>query len=227
MMSSANEAIRQYAHLVKAEARRMLRFLPASIERDDLEQVGMIGLLEAGERYSAEGGAAFATFAALRIRGAMLDELRRGDRLSRNDRRDARRLDSISRRLHAELGRAPLDAEAAAALGMPLAAVQQLRARVLQASSAPPADEDGEQPQAPDSKPGPATTFGAAQRRAALAAAIQALPPRERAVIEAVYRDGISAREVAARVGVTESRISQLLAQTIARLRVRMQEHAR
>ena len=105
--------IRQYLPLVRRLANHMIAKLPPNVELDDLVQVGMIGLTEALSRYEATQGVQFETFATQRIRGAMLDELREGDWMSRSSRKSQKDIERAVQRLEQKLGRSPLESEIA------------------------------------------------------------------------------------------------------------------
>ncbi|WP_310385885.1 sigma-70 family RNA polymerase sigma factor, partial [Roseateles sp.] len=122
--------IRQYSPLVRRLAHQMIAKLPANIEIDDLIQVGLIGLTDALSRFDIGQGVQFETFATQRIRGAMLDELRGGDWMSRGSRRQQREIESAVRKLEQQLGRAPLESEIAVQMGVPLEEYQDLLGKV-------------------------------------------------------------------------------------------------
>ena len=114
----ANAMLKQYSPLVRRLAHQMIAKLPANVELDDLIQVGMIGLSDALTRFDAGQGVMFETFATQRIRGAMLDELRGNDWMSRGDRRHQRSIEAAVRTLEQRHGRAPTESEIAAEMGM-------------------------------------------------------------------------------------------------------------
>src|SRR5689334_2856300 len=122
--------IRQYVPLVRRLAHHMIAKLPPNIELDDLIQVGMIGLAEALSRYQVSQGVQFETFATQRIRGAMIDELREGDWMSRGSRKSQKEIEQAVNRLEQKLGRAPLESEIAKDLDMTLPEYQSLLAKV-------------------------------------------------------------------------------------------------
>ncbi|MFY8088343.1 MAG: sigma-70 family RNA polymerase sigma factor, partial [Rubrivivax sp.] len=117
----ANAMLKQYSPLVRRLAHQMIAKLPANVEIDDLIQVGMIGLSDALTRFDVAQGVQFETFATQRIRGAMLDELRGNDWMSRGDRRHQRSIEAAVHKLEQKLGRAPQESEIASELGMKLA----------------------------------------------------------------------------------------------------------
>ena len=122
--------IRQYVPLVRRLAHHMIAKLPPNVELDDLIQVGMIGLSEALTRYEAAQGVQFETFATQRIRGAMIDELREGDWMSRGSRKSQKDIERALRRVEQKLGRVPKESEIAEELGMTLTDYQDLLGKV-------------------------------------------------------------------------------------------------
>ncbi len=225
--------IRQYSPLVKRLAHHMIAKLPASVEVDDLIQVGMIGLTEALARFEPSQGVQFETFASQRIRGAMIDELRGGDWMSRGSRKSQKEIEQAVHALEHRLHRAPLESEIAAELDMSLTDYQSLLARVrgtqlvyLEDFSGP----DGESNDYLDrhvvhEDADPARILGDERMRAALVEAIKNLPEREQYIMSMYYEHDMNLKEIAAVLGVTESRICQLHSQSIARLRSRLREH--
>ena len=125
-----NALIRQYQPLVRKLAFHMMAKLPPSVEVDDLIQVGLIGLSDALSRYEPSQGVQFETFATQRIRGAMLDELRGSDWMSRSSRKGQKDIEVAMRRLEHALGRTPLESEIAAEMGLPLVEYQSLLSKV-------------------------------------------------------------------------------------------------
>ncbi|MGI9133300.1 MAG: sigma-70 family RNA polymerase sigma factor, partial [Rhodoferax sp.] len=122
--------IKQYQPLVRRLAHHMMVKLPASVEVDDLIQVGLMGLSDALARFEATQGVQFETFATQRIRGAMLDELRENDWMSRGSRKSQKDIETAMRRVEHRLGRSPLESEIASELGMPLEDYQALLNKV-------------------------------------------------------------------------------------------------
>ncbi|HSB23491.1 MAG TPA: sigma-70 family RNA polymerase sigma factor, partial [Burkholderiaceae bacterium] len=129
-LQDSNALLKQYSPLVRRLAHQMIAKLPANVELDDLIQVGMIGLNDALSRFDANQGVQFETFATQRIRGAMLDELRGGDWMSRGDRRHQRAIESAVHKLEQKLQRAPNESEIADEMGMLLADYQELLGKV-------------------------------------------------------------------------------------------------
>ena len=227
--------IRQHVPLVRRLAHHMLAKLPPNIELDDLIQVGMIGLTEALSRYEATQGVQFETFATQRIRGAMLDELREGDWMSRSSRKSQKDIEKALRRLEQTLGRSPLESEIAAFLGMPLADYQSLLGKVrgtqlVYLEDLTRSSEEGnegflERHEMPDSPGDPMALLRDQRLRTSLVQAIQTLPEREQFIMGMYYEQDMNLKEIAAVLGVTESRVCQLHSQSIARLRAKMRSH--
>jgi RNA polymerase sigma factor for flagellar operon FliA len=224
--------IRQYSPLVKKLANHMIAKLPASVEVDDLIQVGMIGLTEALARFEPSQGVQFETFASQRIRGAMIDELRGGDWMSRGSRKSQKDIEHAVHRLEHRLQRAPMESEIAAELGMPLDEYQELLAKVrgtqlvyLEDISGGDDGDDYLDRHVAMADADPVHILGDVRMRAALVEAIKNLPEREQYIMSMYYEHDMNLKEIAAVLGVTESRICQLHSQSIARLRARLRDH--
>jgi RNA polymerase sigma factor for flagellar operon FliA len=228
-----NEMIKQYQPLVRRLAHHMMAKLPANVQVDDLIQVGLIGLSEALTRYEAAQGVQFETFATQRIRGAMLDELRGNDWMSRGSRKSQKEIEQALRRLEHQLGRTPLESEIAADLGMSLADYQTLLGKVrgtqlVYLEDMARGDEDQDSfldRHAGDSDADPMIMLRDQRLRQALVAAIKNLPEREQFIMSMYYEKDMNLKEIAAVLDVTESRICQLHSQSIARLRAKMRAH--
>jgi RNA polymerase sigma factor for flagellar operon FliA len=209
----------------------MIAKLPANVEIDDLIQVGMIGLNDALCRFDPAQGVQFETFATQRIRGAMLDELRGSDWMSRGDRKHQRTIETAVHKLEQKLGRAPSETEIAAEMGMKLTEYQELLGKVrgtqlvyLEDMSGDDGDEDFLDRHMVDADANPLGRLSDRKMREALVAAIENLPQREQYVMSMYYEHDMNLKEIAAVLGVTESRVCQLHSQSIARLRTRMRE---
>ena len=228
-----NAMIRQYQPLVHKLAHHMMAKLPANVQVDDLIQVGLIGLSDALARFEASQGVQFETFATQRIRGAMLDELRDNDWMSRSSRKSQRDIERALHRLEHRLGRTPMESEIAAELGMSLADYQALLGKVrgtqlvyLEDMGRSPDDDDSFlDHHVSDSDADPLKILSDERLRQALVAAIKTLPEREQLIMSMYYEQDMNLKEIAAVLGVTESRICQLHSQSIARLRVKMRSH--
>jgi RNA polymerase sigma factor for flagellar operon FliA len=228
-----NALIRQYQPLVRRLAHHMMAKLPASVQVDDLIQVGLIGLSDALTRYEAAQGVQFETFATQRIRGAMIDELRENDWMSRGSRKSQKEIEQAMRRLEHQLGRSPMESEIAAELDMTLAQYQTLLSKVqgtqlvyLEDMAHSNDDEDHFLDRhVADSEADPLQMLRDQRLRQALVAAIKALPDREQLIMSMYYEQDMNLKEIAAVMNVTESRICQLHSQSIARLRAKMRSH--
>jgi RNA polymerase sigma factor for flagellar operon FliA len=223
--------IKQYSPLVRRLAHQMIAKLPANIEIDDLIQVGLIGLTDALSRFDIGQGVQFETFATQRIRGAMLDELRGGDWMSRGTRRQQREIEGAVRKLEQKLGRAPLESEIALEMGIPLDEYQDLLGKVrgtqlvyLEDMSGAEGDEDFLDRHAVDHGNDPMARLQDHRMRIALVAAIKNLPEREQHMMSMYYEHDMNLKEIAVVLKVTESRVCQLHSQSIARLRVKLRD---
>ena len=228
-----NALIKQYQPLVRNLAHHMMAKLPPSVEVDDLIQVGLIGLSDALSRYEPSQGVQFETFATQRIRGAMLDELRGSDWMSRSSRKGQKDIEVAMRRLEHVLGRTPLESEIAAEMGLPLDEYQSLLSKVrgtqlVYLEDMHRADEDDDSyldRHVADSSADPLNVLRDQRLRESLVAAIKALPEREQYIMSMYYEQDMNLKEIAAVLDVTESRICQLHSQSIARLRAKMRTH--
>lgn len=220
-----DQQVTQYVPLVKRIAFLLMAKLPASIDVDDLIQNGMIGLLDALDRYVEGLGAQFETYAAQRIRGAMLDGLRESDWLPRSVRRDMRLVEAAIRKLEHEHGRPPSEGELATALSMSLADYQQmlLEARghqlVYIEDLTDGSGDDYLERHAPATISDPLALLEEAGMHAALATAIEELPEREKLMMALYYEQDLNLREIGGVLEVSESRVCQLHSQAVARLR--------
>ncbi|MFI4930974.1 MAG: RNA polymerase sigma factor FliA [Burkholderiales bacterium] len=229
LRDSSNQ-LKQYSPLVRRLAHQMIAKLPANVELDDLIQVGMIGLNDALSRFDPGQGVQFETFATQRIRGAMLDELRGGDWMSRGDRRHQRSIEAAVHRLEQRLQRAPNESEIADEMGMMLADYQELLGKVrgtqlfyLEDLSGADGDDYLDRHVA-DEGANPLAMLQDHRMREALVEAIGKLPEREQHVMSMYYEHDMNLKEIAAVLGVTESRICQLHSQSIARLRSKLRQ---
>lgn len=210
---------------VRIVARRIAARLPRHVAMEDLISAGVMGFIEAVKRYDPARDASLATFTQFRIRGAILDSLRSGDWGSRTLRQMARRVDAARHALTALLGHAPAEPEMADRLGLSLAEYQEQLTRIhgLQlANFVCPEDEDDRGlalDQIASADPTPLQRLLGNEERHSMRAAIAGLPQRERQVIEGYYLEELTMREIGRRLRVTESRVCQLHAAALARLK--------
>lgn len=230
-LSDKEECLKEYAPLVKRIAHHMMVKLPSSVEVDDIIQAGMIGLLDAAGRYDEFRGAQFETYAAQRIRGAMLDELRGADWLPRSLRRDMRRIEAAIHRQQQLLGRAPTETEIAKELEVSLPEYQQMLQEARGAQLVYYEDfhdEDNEdffERHEFDDDTNPMALLQEERFRGALIQAIDKLPERERLMMALHYEQDLNLREIGEVMEVSESRVCQLHSQAVARLRTALKGH--
>lgn len=224
-----SQDLQQYFPLVRRMAHHMVARLPASVQVEDLIQAGMIGLLDALGRFEEGQGAQFETYATQRIKGAMLDELRRCDWLPRGIRQIQRRIETAMQKLEHRLGRIPSESEMAREMGLTLEAYQDLllEARGSQLFYYEDLDADGEgddylDRHVTEHAEDPESTLGDQRFRQAVIDGIEKLPEREKLVMGLYYEQDMNFKEIAAVLGVTESRVCQLHSQSIARLRTKL-----
>jgi RNA polymerase sigma factor FliA len=208
---------------VRYLAERIAAKLPTWVELDDLIGAGMLGLLDAVDKYDASRGVKFKTYAELRIRGAILDSLRDVDWAPRSLRRRAREVEAAYAQIEAQTGSAS-DEQVASALNISLAEFHQLLQDLRSLSITNlDSDEDDENRSMPRQNLGhhntPGVTYETTEIRENLAHAIDRLPPRQREVVALYYVEELTMKEVGAALGVTESRVSQLHTQAVVKLR--------
>lgn len=221
--------VERHAGLVKRIAVHLAGRLPPSVQVGDLIQAGLMGLLDAARHYEPSQGASFETYAGIRVRGAMLDEIRRNDWAPRAVRRRAREAAAAAMRVEARVLREAQDTEVATELGISLseyhAILQDSAASRLTSLDGGDEDDDspGDHVAARDGDPVKAMTD--ADLRGELARGIAELPERERMVMSLYYDDELNLKEIGAVLGVTESRVCQLHRQAVLRLRARLCVH--
>jgi len=226
-----DELVSQHAPLVKRIAYHLMSRLPPSVQADDLIQAGMIGLLEAARNYDPSQGASFETYAGIRIRGAMLDEIRRTDWTPRSVHRKARQVAEAVREIENREGRDARDSEVAEFLGITIEEYHRILqdatgARVFSFED-PGAGGDDNEIRSLDEGNQPLDELQSARFQEALAEAIAGLPERERLVMALYYDEELNLREIGEVLGVSESRVCQIHGQALIRLRARMSEWVR
>ena len=221
-----------YAPLVKYVAGRLGSGLPAHVDEGDLVSYGLLGLISAIERYDPARDIKFETYAIVRIKGAIIDELRALDWVPRSVRSRAREIERAIAELEAKLGRAPSDDEIAGKIGISVDELDESLSDISRSSIAA-LDElwavsgEGDQVSLLDtiedtSGPRPADVLDETDLRETLADAIARLPEREKLVITLYYYEELTLREIGEVLGVTESRISQLHTKAVLRLKARL-----
>lgn len=225
---STQVSVEEYAPLVKRIAFHMMARMPACVQVDDLIQAGMIGLLEATQKYDASRGASFETYAGIRIRGAIVDEMRRGDWAPRSVHRNSRMISQAIRSVEARAGRDARDVEVAEELGVSMddycSMLQDSTSSRLFSYEETFGEEDSNI-DASESSSAFSSPYEGIQRDAlkrSLAEAISQLPERERLVLALYYDEELNLKEIGLVLGVSESRVSQIHSQAALRLRTRM-----
>jgi RNA polymerase sigma factor for flagellar operon FliA len=223
------QIIVQYAPLVKYVVGRLAINLPTVIDSDDVISYGTIGLIDAVERFDPSRGIKFETYAIARIRGAIIDALRQLDQVPRTARQRAREIEAAIAELEAKLKRPPTDEEVAKRVGMD---VDKYREAVVRTSTVTLSldsllsvdDEEGGRAHSfedPDS-PNPVASTERREAEALLAEAVKKLPDRERLLLSLYYYEELTMKEISRVMEISESRVCQLHAQAILRLRAAM-----
>lgn len=210
--------VREHLPLVKRVAFHLAARLPASVLVEDLVQAGMVGLLEAARNFSPSQGASFETWAAIRVRGAMLDELRRLDWTPRSVQRKARRVAEAMRAVENRGGRSAADSEVAREMGITIDEYHALLRETVACQLLDSDTESGETAD-PEASRRPLDHVQREGFQHALAQAIGKLPEREQLVMSLYYDDELNLKEIGAVLGVGESRVCQIHAQALSRLR--------
>ena len=224
--SASAEVVERHAELVRRIAHHLAARLPASVEVDDLVQAGMLGLIEAARNFDSEQGASFETYASIRIRGAMIDEIRKGDWTPRSVHRRSREAAEITRKIEQSTGRAATGAEVAEAMGLAPEEYARLledavSGQVLSLDSH--IEDHGELSVPAGGSYSPERQHQANEFRQQLAGAIGQLPEREQLVLSLYYEQELNLREIGAVLGVSESRVCQIHGQAVIRLRARLE----
>ncbi|PLW68311.1 RNA polymerase sigma factor FliA [Pseudohalioglobus lutimaris] len=220
---SVDELVREYLPLVKKIGLHLVGRMPPHIELDDLMQVGIIGLMQASQSYDPSRGANFSTFAGIRIKGAMLDEVRRNNWATRSVQKGLKDVSEAISRVEARLGRSASDQEIAAQMGIGVAEYHELSAELAYSrlASLDDVEEAGDGDGA-----NPLNVFEQGQTREHVLEAIQSLPEKETLMLSLYYGEELNLKEIGEILGVSESRVSQIHGQALARLRAKMQNDA-
>jgi len=223
-----DELVTKYAPLVKRIAYHLKARLPATVIVDDLLQAGMIGLLEASRKYDANQGASFETYAGIRIRGSMLDELRRNDWAPKSVHRKVRDITQAIRNIEHREGRDARDEEVIELLGISrdeyFKTLQDVSSHRVLSWDEIGIDEDAFGHSISDGKAGVHDQLEKQHFQAKLSDSISSLPEREKMIVSLYYESELNLREIGSVMNVSESRISQLLSQAHIRLRARMRD---
>lgn len=223
-----DEVVERYAPLVKRIAHHLLLRMPASVQVDDLVQSGMIGLIEAARKYDVSKGASFETYAGIRIRGSMLDEVRKGDWAPRSVHRKSRRVAEAIKAVEARTGKDARDKDIARELDIDLgeyySILQDATGSRLFSFDDIMEGDDSAIESAAGELPGPCDGLQRDSFNAHLAAAIDGLPERERLVLSLYYDEELNLKEIGEVIGVSESRVSQIHSQAALRLRARLSD---
>ncbi|MBI2779926.1 MAG: RNA polymerase sigma factor FliA [Gammaproteobacteria bacterium] len=223
-----DDTVAQHAPLVKRIAYHLMSRLPPSVQADDLIQAGMIGLLEASRNYDATQGASFETYAGIRIRGAMLDEIRKNDWAPRSVHRKARKVAEAVRMIENIKGRDARDSEVAEILEMSLddyhQMLQDASGYLVMSFEDMGVDDEAVASQFADKNPGILEGLQRDDFKKSLSEAVAGLPERERLVMALYYDEELNLREIGAVLGVSESRVSQIHSQALIRLQARLSQ---
>nr|WP_275440688.1 RNA polymerase sigma factor FliA [Vibrio sp. Of7-15] len=218
--------LERYSDLVKRIAHHLMGRLPPSVLIEDLIQSGMIGLLEAQQNYDPSKGASFETYAGIRIRGSMLDEIRRGDWVPRSVHKNSRLINSAINELEGRLGRDPTDIEVAEYLEMSIEQYHQMLNDVncgrLVGMEDLGVTEDAITTEESSNENLPFQGVADDNFRSSLTEAIKTLPEREALVLSLYYDEELNLKEIGAVIGVSESRVCQIHSQAMQRLRAKL-----
>jgi len=222
-----SDQIVRHAPLVKRIAYHLLNRMPPTVQIDDLIQAGMVGLLEAASNFNANMGASFETFAGIRIRGSMIDEIRRSDWTPRSVHRKYRSVTEAIRKIENETGEDARDADVALALGISLSEYHQIlidssSSRIYSIESLEESSQNSAIPGSSDKTPEESFSRDEYQRQ--LVESIRQLPDKEELIMSLYYDDELNFREIGEILEVTESRICQLHGQALLRIKSRMAE---
>jgi RNA polymerase sigma factor for flagellar operon FliA len=224
---SLDAQIVRYTPLVKRIAYHLVGRLPSSVQVDDLIQSGMIGLLEAIQKFDVRQGASFETYASIRIRGSMIDEIRKGDWTPRSVHRKARQISAAIQKVEKALGREARDHEVAEALEMTLEEYHHVMQDAVSSqifSIDSSEDTDFTEDRLMDDGHGPLDNLQKTGFQYSLGQEVAKLPEKERLVLSLYYDEELNLREIGEVLGVSESRVCQIHSQALLRVRSRMKD---
>ena len=229
---NSEQVIKEYAPMIKYVANRIALRLPPHIEVDDLISVGVLGLMDAIEKFDPTRGAKFKTYAEFRVRGAILDELRSLDWVPRSVRQKASNLDNVCQGLQAKLKRPPEDEEMAAEMGLSLdeffdAVNETQNMPILSLEDLGFSKEEPDQRSLLDCLAGkadsdPQTQMRLTELKGIIAKVIDTLPEKERLMISLYYYEELTMKEIGEVLEITESRVSQIHSKSIFKLRTKL-----
>lgn len=227
-----NALIEKYLSLVSSIAARLAMTLPDHVGQDDLYSAGLVGLLQAVRNYDPTCGASFETYARMRIRGAMLDELRKMDWVPRTVHEKARKIQAAMAQLEQKLGRVPTEAQMAKALNLPLRDYEKLLNEIRPAAfvcldTVSSEDDTGDlyEVVANSADESPLEQISQRELKQVVLERLKELPEMQRKVLALYYGEELHLREIAEVVGLTESRICQIHAQAIISVRAYVQRY--
>ena len=230
--AAEEELVQENLPLVKTVVGRLALSLPLHVDMGDLYSSGLVGLLNAIRNYDPRGGSSFESYARVRIRGAVFDELRRMDWVPRSVHAKARRVQTMMQQLEQGKGELPTHLEMARALKLSPTRYEELLEEIRPATficldCAAVADEEGEGSRgiADESQPDPARCVARRELTRMIAQRLELLPEMQRKVLALYYFEDLRLRKIAEAYGVTESRVCQIHCQAILAIRARLQEH--
>jgi RNA polymerase sigma factor for flagellar operon FliA len=235
-MAEKTQYVEQYSPLIRDLADRLASRLPGHIVKEDLMSAGVLGLIDAVDRFEPDRGIMFKTYAEFRIKGAMIDELRSLDWVPRTVRKKANELEKLFKRLEQELGHPPSDEESAQAMGITVPAFLKI---IDEVSAVNMVDIDafraeglsGREPVdiyevlADENAIDALSAIGQQEAKQILIGAIDTLSEKERLVVTLYYHEELTMKEIGQVMGYTESRISQLHTKSMLKLRVRLSDY--
>lgn len=221
------QIVRKYAYLVKSIAYHLISKLPDSVQVDDLIQVGMIGLIDAARLYDETKGASFETYANIRIRGSMIDELRRNSWLPQSALKNIRRISSAISEIEAKNKRAATSKEIASELGIALDEYHKLAAGAYVVDFRDISDINEAQISEKAQEESPLAAIEKDELKSILVGLISTLSDKEQLVLSLYYNEGLTLKEIGNTLGVSEARVSQIHGEAIARLKARANRYTK